>query len=141
MLGVNFQPFANKLGQIAFVATLSGPGITTSNDRGIWATDRSGHLRLIAREGDQFDINDNPLIEDLRTVTLVQLTSGGNAGEDGMQSALNGAGQLAIRVSFAGGSSPLFDGGAGIFVIETAVPEPSSMALAALAIVGCGLRR
>lgn len=35
-----------------FVATMSGGGVTTANDVGLWATDSLGALRLLLREGD-----------------------------------------------------------------------------------------
>ena len=53
--GVLFNSFSelamNASGQIAFLGILTGAGVTTANDGGIWATTGSGELRLIAREG------------------------------------------------------------------------------------------
>jgi hypothetical protein len=43
--------FANDAGQIVQIANLSGPGIDTSNDSGIWLSGTTSHL--IAREGSQ----------------------------------------------------------------------------------------
>jgi len=41
----------NDVGQSAFVATLTGVGVSASNDQSIWS-DRSGSLSLVSREGD-----------------------------------------------------------------------------------------
>lgn len=54
--GVVFESFPNTpilinaAGQIAFRAFLTGSGVTTANDVGIW-TERGGAVRLVAREG------------------------------------------------------------------------------------------
>jgi hypothetical protein len=54
--GVKFFGFTgfevNDLADFAFSALLTGTGVSTQNDTGIWA-ERSGHLTLIAREGSQ----------------------------------------------------------------------------------------
>jgi hypothetical protein len=42
----------NNSGQIAFLADLTGPGVDTSNDRGIWADLTGNGLELVARKGD-----------------------------------------------------------------------------------------
>jgi hypothetical protein len=96
------------MSQVAFHVKLTGPGVTAANDTGIWVTDLTGALRLVAREGDLFDVNDDPMIEELRTVFLTKLSGGG----------FNNAGELAIALTFT-------DNSGGVFVISTAVPEPS----------------
>src|SRR5690606_667417 len=45
-----FQPALNAAGRTAFAATLSGPGVSSENDMGIWS-DGSGAPLLIARTG------------------------------------------------------------------------------------------
>ncbi len=114
--GLGFQ--VNKSGQVAFQVTLTGPGVTAANDMGIWVTDLQGNLRLVAREGDLFDVSDDPNIEDLRTVRSTELWWYSGGGEDGYGSAFNNAGELANALSFT-------DSSGGAFVISTAVPEPS----------------
>ncbi len=42
----------NGSGQAAFFGDLAGTGVESNNGGGIWAEDRSGVLKLIAREGD-----------------------------------------------------------------------------------------
>lgn len=55
-LGVNFLSFADPnlsdSGRMTFYGTLSGAGVTTENNKGIWAS-RAGQLDLIARMGSQ----------------------------------------------------------------------------------------
>ncbi len=107
-LGADSAFSANNMSQVAFHVKLTGPGVTAANDTGIWVTDLTGALRLVAREGDLFDVNDDPMIEELRTVFLTKLSGGG----------FNNAGELAIALTFT-------DNSGGVFVISTAVPEPS----------------
>lgn len=115
----------NNNSQVAFEVTLTGPAVTTANDKGIWVTDLSGALTLVTREGDLFDVNDDPNIEDLRTVQFTQLEWYSGGGEDGYGSSFNSSGELAIALQFTDPTS-------GGFVIDTAVPEPSTLLL-----VGC----
>jgi hypothetical protein len=53
--GVHFKdlysPQLNRQGKLAFFGILEGPGVTSSNDYGIWSEDEHGELRLVAREG------------------------------------------------------------------------------------------
>jgi hypothetical protein len=116
-LGADSAFQVNNNSQVAFHVKLSGPGVTAVNDTGIWATDLTGDLRLVAREGDLFDVNDDPMIEELRTVFLTKL-AGGGGGEDGDSTAFNDAGELAFALTFT-------DNSGGVFVTSTAVPEPS----------------
>jgi len=57
----------NDAGQVLFRAYLTGAGVNSDNDEGIWATDRSGVLQLIVREGDSLQVapGDVREIEDL----------------------------------------------------------------------------
>ncbi|QEG34570.1 DUF7453 family protein [Bythopirellula goksoeyrii] len=129
--GVTFSHFdlgslvLNGAGQTAFSAYLSGSGVSFANDLGIYATTRDGLLIEIVREGDLIDVNDDPLIDDLRTISLLSvLNKTGN--EDGRASSFNDHGQLAFRATFT-------DGTEGIFVSNrVAIPEPTTAALLAL---------
>lgn len=125
----------NAAGQTAFFSPLRGSGINDSNDRGIWATDRSGALQLIAREGDLLEVapGDFRMVSNLTFLANVNDFSTGNS--DGRPSAFNNLGQLAFNAAFTDGTS-------GIFVSNrVAVPEPSSLLLAAFAGVGLLCRR
>jgi hypothetical protein len=118
----------NNLGQLAFHTRLTGPSITSANDRGMWVADLAGNLRLITREGDLFDVNDDPLGEELRTVRFID-----HRWRDGSGS-FNSSGELVIGLDFQDFTS-------GAFVVST-VPEPSSLALlAATALALCASRR
>ncbi|XAL99601.1 hypothetical protein OT109_18730 [Phycisphaeraceae bacterium D3-23] len=109
--GVLFRAFSspvfNNAGQTAFFADLEGTGVDFTNDEGIWATNLAGQLTLVARSGDTFDIDDDPLTEDLRTISAVMLTTG-SGGEDGRRTSLNDAGQLAFSLRFTDGSEGVF---------------------------------
>src|SRR5262249_33497484 len=50
-LAAGTVPVLNGVGQVAFLAKLAGPGVTTTNDFGIWLA-TSGSAQLVAREGD-----------------------------------------------------------------------------------------
>ncbi|HMO84620.1 MAG TPA: hypothetical protein PKC18_06835 [Lacipirellulaceae bacterium] len=141
--GVNFNNFSdftssgtghslvlNSSGQLAFTAGVGGTGVNTTNNRGIWATDRSGHLRLIARMGDPLEVAPG----DIRTISgLVFVGNSGN--EDGRPSGFNDLGQLAFMARFTDGTS-------GVFVSNrVAVPEPSAAALVLCAAAGLNRRR
>ncbi len=128
--GVNFASIGsgfvlNDAGQIAFLAALTGSGVDSTNDLGIWATDRSGDLQLVAREGDLLEVAPG----DFRTISAFYetLNSRSTGNSDGRRSQFNNRGQLVFRASFT-------DGTQGIFVSNrVAIPEPSSLALAAVA--------
>ena len=131
----------NGLGQTAFKAMLTGPGVTIDNDIGLWAQDSTGLLRRIAREGDSVEISPG-VFRTLLTLAFLggeQSTVGshstGTGNEDGRQSGFNDVGDLAFAASFIGG-------GGGVFVSRiAAVPEPSTMLLAASACAALGCRR
>ncbi len=108
----------NDAGQTAFRADLTGSGVDSTNDWGLWATDRSGQLQLIARKGDELEVAPG----DFRTIgdsRFYQVSLGNSDG-------LNNLGQLAFWARFT-------DGSQGVFVSNrVAIPEPSGLAL-----VGC----
>jgi hypothetical protein len=114
----------NAENQVAFMADLVGDGITSTNNTGIWATDRSGLLRLIAREGEQLEIAPG-IVKTIYQLDFGQPTNN----EDGHPSSFNDLGQVAFHAIFT-------DLTEGIFVSDIAtVPEPSSMGLSILALI------
>ncbi len=132
------EPVLNALGQVAFSASLSGPGVFSNNDTGIWATDLEGVLRLIAREGD-------PLVAGPGAGTnlgkIYELWfKGGSGNQDGRAVGFDDLGQVAFMAkTFTDTSS-----NEGVFVSNlVAVPEPNVVALcvAAVIAIGCGRRR
>jgi hypothetical protein len=126
--GVHFDDFLsfgvdgdilNAAGRVAFFAAVAGPGVTTSNNHGIWAQDPFGNLQLIAREGDQLQVAPG----DFRTITMNGLRfAGGSGNEDGIRSGFNDRGQVAFFAFFTDDSS-------GLFISNAVVPEPSSVNL------------
>lgn len=95
------RPSINSTGQIAFEALTSGP--LGEFGRGIWATDPSGTLQLIAHTGTNIQVAPG----DVREIELLKLNAGGSS-EEGYLSAFNDAGQLAFAVSFTDGSEGVF---------------------------------
>jgi len=47
------KPAFNNLDQLAFLASLDGPGVVDANDQGIWSEGSGSGLSLVAREGNQ----------------------------------------------------------------------------------------
>jgi hypothetical protein len=93
----------NADNQIAFLGRLTGTDVTTANDVGIWATDSTGEIQLIAREGNPLEVSPG----DTRTIKELMFFSGtGNA--DSRPSGFNDAGQLAYWARFTDNSEGLF---------------------------------
>lgn len=110
-----FTPNINTAGQVAFMAMLKPNvgGVTSASDRGIWATDVTGALRLIAREGDPLEVAPG----DVRTIAQLGFRSNsGNA--DGRYSMFNDFGQVQFWAEFVGG-------GEGVFVSDLVRRSPS----------------
>ena len=55
-------PVINSLGQVAFRGFLTGEGVTSSNNIGIWAQDDHGGLQLIARWGDSLALDSGQVL-------------------------------------------------------------------------------
>lgn len=87
----------NARGQIVFQATISGPGVTSANNQGIWATDTRGDIHPIALEGTEITaVNASGASVSLPVVRLRILADSG--GEDGTPTSINAAGQVAFYV-------------------------------------------
>ncbi len=115
--GVTFSsllaPALNNAGQVAFIATLTGSGVTLTNNTGIWATDRSGALHLVARTGTQLELAPGQF----STVTSLAFSP---ADVNGRLSGFNNLGQIAFSAQFSGVPAQ------GVFVSNVAaVPEPA----------------
>jgi hypothetical protein len=87
-----YRPALNNAGQTAFRATLTGSGVDSTNDSGIWS-EGSGSLALVAREGDQAPgtpdgVNYDDFLDNVQFTTI--------------SPALNNAGQIAFRAKLAG---------------------------------------
>jgi hypothetical protein len=106
--GVNFGSMdttvaLNNLGQVAFTSPLLGTGITSNNDRGLWAGTPDA-LQLIAREGDVIDLDPGPgtLLKTISGTNGISFAKGYAATFDGSSAtaALNDLGQLVWRATF-----------------------------------------
>lgn len=124
------MPVFNALGQIAFRGTLKLDigGVSVNNNEGIWATDVDGILHLIARTGDQIDVDSGPTI-DLRTIRLLAFT-GDSGNQDGLSSGFNNKGQLAFVAHFTDRTSAV------IVSNKVAIPEPVSRLLILICLAG-----
>jgi hypothetical protein len=105
--GVHFSdldyPALNSAGQLAFHSGLSGNGVSSANNQGIWATDPTGMLQLIARAGDQLEVAPG----DFRTLSDINFSSA-SGNSDGRPSGFNNLGQLAFWAKFTDGSQGVF---------------------------------
>jgi hypothetical protein len=81
-------------GHLFFLSTLSGAGVTGSNDLALCGAEPRGTLHLIVREGALFDVSGEG--SDLRTVVRI------------IPGDANGMGEIPFELVFAGGSSGLF---------------------------------
>ena len=118
VFGFFSRPVLNTPGQIVFTSSLDGPGLDFSS-RGIYATDLDGQLVEIARTGQLFDVNDDPLVDDLREIQSLGFFA--NIGDgNGGATPFNDQGQVAFQAFFT-------DGTTGVFIsnlVATAAPEP-----------------
>lgn len=104
----------NDSGIVLFSNTLTGPGITSGNDRSVWVYQNQSLSRLF-RDGELFDIDPGPA-QDLRTIHNVFFTDPGFAG----MTMLNNAGQFVVEMEFSDGTTGMF---------RVSIPEPSSLGL------------
>lgn len=103
----------NQFGQVQFHAEIDGAGVNSGKDEGIWVVDPDGELHLIVAQDQWFDVDDDPLVEDLRQIRDLRLATGPEWNNQ----------DVVYWLRFA-------DGSEGIFT--TTVPEPGSLALLGL---------
>lgn len=127
----SFGPFTlNGPGRVLFGGLLTGAGVSSTNDSAVFATDPTGEVHLLLREGELFEVDPHRLTSDLRTISSIHFAPG-SGGSDGLARGFSDSGQLAFGLVFA-------DGSEGLFVATLGVPEPAS---AALALLGIALRQ
>ena len=124
-------------GHAAFYAPLTGAGVDSTNDTGIWAQTPGG-VKLVVRKGDLIDLDPGPGT-DLAAVANLSLLDNGPSGGFGTSAgyaSVGGDDQITWAATFT-------DGRSGVFVSSMPVPEPgSTVAFSAAAIaVGAWLRR
>lgn len=110
---------ANIRAQTLFSGTITGTGVTTSNDFGIWAVNPSGTTQLVCREGGMITLAPG----DTRTITAASIRRRRSDQPD--QSWLNSAGEFVLDLTFSGGARGLylgaFDTCLGDFNLDNAV--------------------
>jgi hypothetical protein len=102
------KPTINGRGDVAFLGGLTGPGINSTNNFGIWTT-VDGTLQNVVRTGQLFDV-DPGLGFDWRTISNIANSQGlfASGGQDGEPRWLNDDGTVAFRLNFTDGSSGIF---------------------------------
>lgn len=118
-----FNWATNRLGQVAFEGHDSG------GESGIWVIDENGDMHLVIRTGTLFDVNDDPLVDDLRLISDFGFQVATGVGH-GMPRSFNDAGELVFGLTFADGTSGVF---------TATIPEPASAF--ALCVLGAALIR
>lgn len=121
---------ANSAGQVAFMNTLAGTGVDATNDGSLWVANAFGGLELLVREGELFDVNIDPMVSDLRTISTISFTTNGSGNDDGQASAFNSLGQLAFKLSFTDGSTSL---------VVASIPVPAPVAGVLMGACGMGM--
>ncbi|HPF41196.1 MAG TPA: hypothetical protein P5081_15285 [Phycisphaerae bacterium] len=96
----------NAADQIAFQGYVN-PRDGTPSRHGIWLTRPDGVLQCVITSGMQIDVDNDPNVEDLRTVGLVNLIHGSGGG-DGRRRGLNDNGQIACLIVFTDNSRGVF---------------------------------
>jgi hypothetical protein len=117
-------PVVGPNGTVAFMSTLTGPGVNTTNDEGIWARYPTGGTHLIARTGQVIDVDPGPGVVN-KTLSDVSLATGLLGSSDGY-SAVNGLDAVTWRAGFTDNTTA---------IMVTPVPEPGTV----LAVAAAGL--
>jgi hypothetical protein len=89
------QGGATNTGGVVLLAGVSGKGITSRNNQGIWAVNTAGTLQLIQKEGDA--ING-------KTITALTFLSSVNSEEGQTRSFAQSTGDILYKATFADGS-------------------------------------
>jgi hypothetical protein len=99
--------YLNGVGQIAFRANLSGPGVGPTNSVGIWLADPDGTVNLIARAGDTIAAGGVQRQLGMVTFGAVGVPVVGGP-EDGRPVPLNDSGDLLFSAYFGSSGQGLF---------------------------------
>ncbi|HYE19163.1 MAG TPA: dockerin type I repeat-containing protein [Tepidisphaeraceae bacterium] len=103
----DFAHALNDLGQIAFVASLTGGDVTSANDNGLWVYDPILGTRLVVREGQTLQVAPGVT----RTVSSIDMLVDAATG-DGRGTSLNDRGQIAFTLGFTSGIN------CGVFIAD-----------------------
>ena len=113
------DPLLNDADMLAFVSRHAGEGVASTTTAAIYAMDASGVLQLVAAEEMLFNVSDDPLVDDFRTISELGSFDWNNRNE----------------LLFAAGFD---DGTSGVFLAS--VPTPASGVLL-VAVGGVVVRR
>ena len=87
----------NNDGEIAFLGSLVGTDVDSSNDKALFA-ENNGSLQLIVREGDSFDVDDDAGTSSFRTISFIRLPPNRGYADQ----------ELTFRLIFTDGTSGIF---------------------------------
>jgi hypothetical protein len=91
---------ANRLGEVIVEATIRGPGITTSNNQGIWARRPLGQYVAVVQKGNQIEVEPGVM----RTINSATLAGGNpdyySTGTDGRSAVFNRLHQIVFSAAF-----------------------------------------
>ncbi|WP_350210078.1 choice-of-anchor tandem repeat NxxGxxAF-containing protein [Botrimarina sp.] len=127
-------PVLNRAGQAAFIARINRDDATTSgvgDGQGLWLAGSNNELRKLLVAGDIVDVESNPSLQDLRVIESIDVAGNGGA-SSGRPSPFNARGELGVRLTFTDGSS-------GVFIVNTIVPEPSTLVIGVVAILAASI--
>lgn len=116
----------NNAGQVVIRGYYGSVEFDRSNRFGIWATSPQGELRLIVKEGDVINTRSSDNYVTRKIVESVSYAAALNSAN--AATAFNDLGELVVTLGFT-------DGTEGIFVFNTAIPEPSTGCLLGLLVL------
>ena len=97
-------PLANPSGRVAFTATLTGTGVTSTNDTGLWTIEEDGLTPILRlRKGDVYEFGRVELPV-RRTIASISVATG-SGGDDGFARGIDQDGNVAVVVSLKKGSA------------------------------------
>jgi hypothetical protein len=101
--------YVNAKGDVVFLNTLRGAGVTTANDGAIFVREAGGPLRLVAREGNTVRVHgtDRVIAEILNAAPNAQGGPWMSNGDDGRRTILNRYGECFFVARFTDGSVAL----------------------------------
>lgn len=136
VFGIFDSVTANRAGQLALQAQLTGGGTTGATDRALYCLALDGSLKLIAREGDVLTLNEaadpaNSTVVTLNTVRVTPIGQEGNNAADGRRRFMSEDGKVVWITNFIFNSPPQRAGlaGQGIFVADCGPPLSNQLAL------------
>lgn len=90
---------------LLFLGKMSGPGVSSANDLGVWAQDKEGTVRRLIATGEELAVSDDPAAPKRKIKSLELLTS--PKGVFSATRSYNAAGQVAVLVTFTDKSQAL----------------------------------